>query len=63
VNKRPANYRAANAIAKKPKLAAATGSANIAALLTEEQLSVMMKKVMSSVKEKYGAKKKPKRQV
>jgi hypothetical protein len=50
-----ANYRVANAIAKKPKTAAATDSANTAALFTEEQLSVMMKKVMSSVKEKYGA--------
>jgi hypothetical protein len=58
--KRPANYRAANAIAKKPKVAAATSLASTAELFTEEQLSVMMKKVMSSMKEKYGNKRKPK---
>jgi hypothetical protein len=32
-------------------------------LFTEEQVSVMMDKVMASMKEKYGGKKKPKRQV
>jgi hypothetical protein len=61
--KRPTNYRTANAITKKPKVAATTGSPSTAALFTEEQMSVMMKKVMSSMKEKYGNKKKPKRQV
>jgi hypothetical protein len=61
--KRPANYRVANTVAKKQKVAAATSSASTAALFTEEQLSVMMKKVMSSMKEKYGNRKKPKCQV
>jgi hypothetical protein len=45
---------------KKPK---ATNTANATALFTEEQMSVMMKKVMASMKEKYGDQKKPKRQV
>jgi hypothetical protein len=45
--KRLANYRTANAIAKKPKVAVTTGSPSTAALFTEEQLSVMMKKVMA----------------
>jgi hypothetical protein len=61
--KRPANYRTANAIRKKPKVAAAASSTNTAALFTEEQVSVMMKRVMASMKDKYGHKKKPKRQV
>jgi hypothetical protein len=45
---------------KKPK---ATNTANATALFTEEQMSVMMKKVMASMKEKYGDQRKPKHQV
>jgi hypothetical protein len=50
--KRPANFDMAKAIKKKkPK---ATNTANATALFTEEQMSVMMKKVMASMKEKFG---------
>jgi hypothetical protein len=59
--KRPANFDMAKAIKKKkPK---ATNTANAMALFTEEQMSVMMKKVMASMKEKYGDQKKQKGQV
>jgi hypothetical protein len=59
--KRPANFDMAKKIKKKkPKV---TNTANTTALLTEEQMSVMMKKVMASMKEKYGDQRKPKRQV
>jgi hypothetical protein len=51
----------AAALPRCPKVAAAANST--AALFTEEQVSVMMKKVMASMKERYGKKKKPKRQV
>jgi hypothetical protein len=45
------------------KYATTTASASTAALFTTEQVSVMMKKVMASLKEKYGSNKKTKRQV
>jgi hypothetical protein len=61
--KREAASQSANPILKKSKYATTTSSATTAALFTEEQVSVMMKNVMSSLKEKYGGDKKPKRQV
>jgi hypothetical protein len=61
--KHEAASQSANPILKKSKYATTTSSANTAALFTEEQVSVMMKNVMSSLKEKYGGDKKPKQQV
>jgi hypothetical protein len=59
--KRPANFDMAKAIKKKkPKK---MNTADAAALFTEEQVSVTMKNVMASMKEKYGDKKTPKHQV
>jgi hypothetical protein len=61
--KRPANFQTTNSILKKSKYAKKPESSGTKALFTEEQVSVMMGKVMASIKEKYGGKKKPKRQV
>jgi hypothetical protein len=61
--KREAASQSANPILKKSKYATTTASASTASLFTDEQVSVMMKKVMASLKEKYGNKKKTKRQV
>jgi hypothetical protein len=61
--KHEAASQSANPILKKSKYATMTSSATTAALFTEEQVSVMMKNVMASLKEKYGGDKKPKRQV
>jgi hypothetical protein len=61
--KRPANYCTANAIRKKPKVATNSSSKDTAALFTDKQVSGMIKRVMASMKSKYGQEKKPKRQV
>jgi hypothetical protein len=60
---REAASQSANPILKKSKYSTTTSSATTAALFTEEQVSVMMKNVMASLKEKYGGDKKPKQQV
>jgi hypothetical protein len=61
--KRPASFQTTNSILKKSKYAKKSPSSKTEAFFTEEQVSVMMGKVMASMKEKYGGKKKPKRQV
>jgi hypothetical protein len=61
--KRPANFQTTNSILKKLKYAKKSPSSKTEAFFTEEQVSVMMGKVMASMKEKYSSKKKPKRQV
>jgi hypothetical protein len=56
--KRPANFQPANTNSTKKlktEKALVTGTEP---LFTEEQMSVMMKKVMASIKEKYGGSKK-----
>jgi hypothetical protein len=58
--KHEAASQSANPILKKLKYATTTSSATTAALFTEEQVSVMMKNVMASLKDKYGGNKKPK---
>jgi transposase InsO family protein len=62
-NKRPANFQTANPVAKKKPKTQQTLTTGTEPLFTEEQVSVMMKKVMASVKEKYGGSKKIKRKV
>jgi hypothetical protein len=61
--KREAASQLANPILTKLKYATMTTSAITTALITDEQVSVMMKKVMASLKEKDGNNKKTKRQV
>jgi hypothetical protein len=61
--KQPANFQPANTNSTtklKTEKALVTGTEP---LFTEEQMSVMMKKVMASIKDKYGGSKKIKRQV
>jgi hypothetical protein len=61
--KRPANVQTTNSILKKSKYAMKTSGSSAEALFTDEQVSVMMEQVMASMRETYGSKKKPKRQV
>jgi hypothetical protein len=56
--KREATSQSAYPILKKSKYATTTASASTAALFTDEQVLVMMKKVMASLKMKYGNNKK-----